>query len=165
MNQKRFTTIYQLYFDSLLSFAKNHVKDSYLAEDIVQELFLLLLEEKYCEDVCIEHFLFSNLYSLINNQLNQEQSDPDHLHDFLEHPRESFPSVLQILSQHQMSIQKNELLMDSLAQLPEEEQTILSLFYMEGKNAKEIGNILSIRHATIRKRLERSKLRLRQQLQ
>lgn len=163
MNQKRFTAIYQLYFDSLLSFANNHINDSYLAEDIVQDLFLSLWEQNFSEAVCIEQFLFSSLYSRITDYLRQDFQNTSCFHDFSDYSKNPIPSVLQLLYRNQNFFFLKEQLYDRMAQLPKEEQTILSLFYTEGKNAKEIATILSLKHATVRKRLERSKFRLRQQ--
>ena len=47
-------------------------------------------------------------------------------------------------------------------ELSKEEQQLLTLYYFEDKNAKEISEVISLNHNTIRKKLERSKKKLRE---
>lgn len=164
MNHKRFEAIYQLHYEDLLSFAKNHVSDSYQAEDLVQETFLFFLEHGMNNASCRNNSLYSTLISLAKSTLNQPAC-------FLSFDDDAFTnsenlyytsSLFQAFTKQQ-SIQNNfDTLQMLVPQLPDEEQQIFTLFYFEGKNAKEISEIIPLSHDTIRKKLERSKKKLKE---
>ena len=46
MMQQRLQTLYELHYDALLSFATISLQHSQMAEDIVQETFLLYMEQE-----------------------------------------------------------------------------------------------------------------------
>ena len=50
MTNESFCTMYNLYYEKLLSFANTHLSDCFLAEDLVQDTFLFFYEQDTLED-------------------------------------------------------------------------------------------------------------------
>lgn len=164
MNQKRFEAIYRLYYEDLLSFAKHQVSDFYLAEDLVQDAFLFFFEQGMTDVPSVEQTLYSILISLLERNLQRPVFELSFIDDILEHPNDysSVSFLFQNFSQNQMEQNKNKLLQESIEELSFADRTLLTLYYLEEKNAKEIGILFSISHCAVRKRLERIKKKLLQ---
>ena len=164
MNQKRFEAIYRLHYEELLSFAKNHVSDSYQAEDLVQETFLFFLEHGMNTVLCKNDSLYSILISLLKTTLEQPFRLLSFDDDAFTNSEISWfsSSLFQIFSKQQMEHKTLEKLKTLFLELSIEVQQLLSLYYFDEKNAKEISQVLSLKHDTIRKKLERSKKKLKQ---
>lgn len=58
----------------------------------------------------------------------------------------------------------NELLSELLDDLPEESRELLLIFYREGQSSKQVSELLGIRDATVRKRLQRARQALKANL-
>ena len=164
MNQKRFEAIYRLYYEELLSFAKNHVSDPYLAEDMVQETFLFFFEHGMNNASCKNNLLYSTLISILKDTCKYSISElsSDDVTFTNSENSQYISSLFQTFIQQQL-VQKNfEKIEPLILQLPTDEQQLLMLYYFEKKNAKEISNQVSISHGTVRKKLDRSKKKLRE---
>ena len=164
MNQKRFEAVYRLHYEDLLSFAKNHVSDPYLAEDLVHETFLFFLEHGMNNASYRNISLYSTLISLIETTLEQSSRYLSFDDDAFTNSEISWFSsfLFQLFTKQQMDQKTIERLKPLFLELSKEEQQLLTLYYFEDKNAKEISEVISLNHNTIRKKLERSKKKLRE---
>lgn len=164
MNQKRFEAVYRLHYEDLLSFAKNHVLDPYQAEDLVQETFLFFLEHGIKNVSYKDDLLYSTLISLLEHTLEKPTRFLSFDNDAFTNSEISWFSsfLFQNFTKQQTEEKTIEKLKNLFSKLSTEEQQLLRLYYFEDKTAKEISEIIPLSHDTIRKKLERSKKKLRE---
>lgn len=175
MKQYDLHALYRMHYKYLLSFANQYVQDFHLAEDLVQDTFLLYWEQSTegisTQRLQDESFEENSLYSLTKNRLlhilcqfikSSKKSDiPIPVIAKTDTtPIGSFFSLLEAPVSQTSSKYEYSLLRFCLPYLSSCDQKILYLYFFEKKNAKEISHILSITHTAARKRLERSKKRL-----
>lgn len=75
-DQEAFNEIFHRFFDKLISIAYNHVRDKYLAEDVVQEIFIRLWERR--SDIKIDSLSAYLGMSVKYNVLNAVQRQKRH---------------------------------------------------------------------------------------
>jgi len=88
-----FRKYYNLYYDSLCRFLNIYTQDAYIIEDVLQEVFLRLWENREIVEICyIKTYLFhaaknkvlnylrdeQNRHYLLENWFNQQQEDKRH---------------------------------------------------------------------------------------
>ena len=163
MDPKRLQVLYELHWKSLLSLAEIQLHNSSDAEDLVQETFLLFMKKSVSHTTStitlyqIAQMLIRR-YNAQNSTVNFGSFDQT-----FETPDNSEEKTLlwQAYSESLLESSKSQRLKDALTDLPKDDRLILTLFYFENISAKEIGIQTRSSHAAIRKRLERSKKRLR----
>lgn len=162
MNQKRLEVLYELHYDSLLSFAKNHLLNPEYAEDFVQDTFLIFIE--YQEDLSLSPSpsLQSILSTLIYKNNRNYMENMPYEDDFFEQPLNTpEKNLLQSAYSHEETRQQNqEVLSDAFAMLSQKDQWLLHTSVIEQETSTSIARKLSIQGNAARKRIERSKKRL-----
>lgn len=125
------------------------MKNAFDAEDVVQDTLI-----KYME--CGKHFETEEYRRawLIRVDINLCKN---RLRFYKNHPKIS----MEQLSRYYES-KEDIRLMDSLLLLPEKYREILLLHYVEGYQGKEIASMLKLSEASVRKRLERGRKKLRE---
>lgn len=162
MNQQRMQVLFELHYDSLLSFANNHLTNPELSEDFVQETFLIFLERSRLTDHQSSYSLQSILTSLIY-EYHQTKEDVVVYEDniFEDIADCSSKKLLQRSYDHTYTRQeKYYALLEAIKHLKTEDQTILQLSVFEEETSTNIGRRLGINGAAVRKRLQRIKKRL-----
>ena len=107
---------------------------------------------------CVNKKELLNLISIEEFNVHSNQEDSVSLLEILSKPGEKDPFVL--LSMQQM---KNKLA-DAVAELEEREQLVLSLYYQEEMNLKEIGEILGVIESRVSQIRTKTILKLRAKL-
>lgn len=157
MTNDTFCTMYELYYQKLLSFANTHLSDYFLAEDLVQDTFLYFYEHTTLEDFSTRNDIFSLLTQKLLSLIPIENSDlslPDNFSNQLRDTKTSF-LLLQSITQAVLNQQKHLCLYNSLFSLTMKEKKILYLHVMKKLNAKEISQKMSMNHCSVRKQMER----------
>lgn len=157
MTNETFCTMYELYYDKLLSFANTHLSDYFLAEDLVQDTFLYFYEHTTLESFSTRMDIFPLLTKKLQSLFPKEDSVlplPDTTTDQLRDTRTSF-LLSQSMTQTVLYRQQHFFLYNSLFSLTEKEKKILYLHVMKKMNAKEISNITAMSHCAVRKHMER----------
>ena len=96
-----------------------------------------------------------NLLSIEDLGLQSEDGDPGYIFDILEDPFSTNP--LEAFSLFDLK----QRLVDAIEDLPEKEKLVLSLYYEEGLNLKEIGLVLGITESRVSQIRTQSIMRLR----
>lgn len=121
-------------------------------------------EEEIADHLCISledyHTLLTkaraiNLLSIEDLSPNNHEGDLNHIYEVLEDPFAKDP--LDSLSLQDLKHRLSE----AITGLPEKEQLVLSLYYDEGLNLKEIGQVLGITESRVSQIRTQSILRLR----
>lgn len=157
MTNESFCTMYNLYYEKLLSFANTHLSDCFLAEDLVQDTFLFFYEQDTLEDFSTKKDIFSRLTQKLLSLIPTEDSDlplPDSTSGQFQDTKTSF-LLLQSMTQTVLNKQRHLCLYNSLFSLTMKEKKILYLHVIKKKNAKEISHIMAMTHCSVRKHMER----------
>ncbi len=166
MMQQRLQTLYELHYETLLSFATISLQNSHVAEDIVQETFLLFMEQ---EDKQIATRKKRPLFSIFFFLLDREKSNDatyiipynDNLLSLTEEGISS--TALSHFYQHrEITKEKYETLLSSLHFLSKQEQLLFIHVFIKKKEMHELISFYNIPSSTIRKRIERCRKHLKQ---
>jgi RNA polymerase sigma-70 factor (ECF subfamily) len=165
-----FSELFKQTHPRLLGYCQLFVKDRKDAEDLVQECFFQLWQnrQKIDPNKSVESLLF---VSLRNRCLNYLKENSRYAFDSLD---EGFvPNEIQYLYQIDFTDKKEmpleeqlvEALKKAIDELPERKREILIKSKIEGRKQKEIAEELGISIKTVEKHLRESKLELRQKLE
>lgn len=160
LNDIQFEEIVNMYSLELKKLAWKYVMDSYLVEDIVQEVFIkCYLHQEQLESF---HSIKGWLYTITRNQCM------DHLrtsyHQRVVPTSEFFIANEQTPESEVMTQQLGEEVHKQMNSLPDKYQEILYLAYMKDLKMKEIEQYLNINISTVKTRLFRAKRLLRQSM-
>lgn len=171
MDQKRFCALYQLHYDTLLSFSFTHLKDPQLAEDVVQDTFLIF-SERYliCQDTKQCHISYSqrstHLFSILKKHIqkanqNANQNAISYEEDFfspdLEFSQpEHHPFYQYNVQNYSKSLHPNKI-SETISKLSPTETSPFLLYYMQSYDTTQISQKLSISPEAVRKRLQRAR--------
>ena len=176
MKQLDMNALYHMHYKYLLSFANKHVQDFYLAEDLVQDTFLLFWKQKNSmtkmeslsqepQKQISQHTLTrSYLLYILNHLLEWKKKDTNRptisIEDNPTHTLSYFP-LMEPCNSTGVQDYEQKLVQFCFSLLSSSDQQVLYWYFYDNKNAKEISQLLSITHVAARKRLERGKKRLR----
>ncbi len=143
--------VFDEYGNMLYRIAFVMMKNSFDAEDVVQDTLIKYMEYK-------KHFETEEYRKawLIRVDINLCKN---RLRFYRNHPKIS----MEQLSRYYES-EEDTRLMDSLLLLPQKYREVLLLHYVEGYQGKEIACMLKLSEASVRKRLERGRKKLRELL-
>ncbi len=166
-----FGIIFDLYYGKLLSYALKRTGDAQAAEDIVADTFIKALKNLW-------HFTWRGipfsawLYRIAGNEVNMylrrkkrsmvsldllAEAGFDAADDSAAQEREMLAALLEEQTQF-------VLLTEALRTLPNHYQEAIALRYMEGKEIRDIAQIMHKREGTIRSLLSRGTALLREKL-
>lgn len=153
LNNEELDLIVNIYSSELKRLALRYVKDPYLVEDIVQEVFLKCFI--HSDVLKAVHSKRAWLYTITKNQCK------DYLRTKYRRtviPTSEFFVPSQVTPESEVMIQQtNEEIYDHINSLPEMYQEILYLSYVKEMKIKEIQQQLNINISTVKTRLFRAK--------
>ena len=160
--RNNFDKIYVLYYSRMFRFAKEYVLFDEDAENIVQDVFLLLWEKREVLDIQIS--LVSYLFALVKNKSL----------DYLRHKviadeyKQELSAKLTALELLNYSFTSNEeieqILMTAINKLPERCRQVFLKSRIEGKKNREIANELNLTVSTVENQMTIALRKLRVEL-
>lgn len=153
LTHEKYTKLVQSYIDTVFRIALNYTKNPTDAEDIVQNVFLKLLQEK--KEFASDEHIRNWLIRVTVNEGKKHIRSPWRSHV----PYEEYVASLSFPSPEHRE------LFDAVMALPAKYRLPIYLHYYEGYSTGEIGQILHIPQATVRTHLSRGRELLRHQLQ
>lgn len=138
-HKKEFEEIYRLHWQRLYDFALIKTQDKDVAEEIVQDLFVTIWENrKELRIINLQSYLFTSVRNRIINHYNQKIfADLDTATDTV---APDYPLFLDELE---------SALSEALGQLPPKTHNIFMMNRFEGKSAREIAQKLNIPQRTV----------------
>lgn len=156
-----YKTIFDLYYKPLCSFAKKYVTDLQLAEDIIQDLFLKLWEQR--RDITIKSSLRSYLFQSARNEcLNylKHQAVTEKYKEHLSHVQAG-EFFLDSMEEEEI----NQLIYKTIRSLPPRCRQVFEMSRFEGKSFEAIASELSISKNTIKNQLVDALKQIRETLE
>ena len=156
----------KIYFDNyriLYNYCRKYTNDTSLVEDIIQDLFITLLERKeYLSDTDnIRFYLFSSIRRRLFKALNAKEFK---VTDLFDNDNPAFHLDQSVEPNYGNDDDENRfqnLLINSLNSLGERQKEIVYLKYYTGLNSKEIANMLGVTNQTVRNTLCTALVKLR----
>ncbi len=164
--EKAFAYVFRMYYSPLLNYAGRILKDSELANDVVQECFCKLYERRkdLKEELEVRPYLYKSVYNscidaikhqkVKNNYINQE------LLDFY------FSKVIETPEAERALLDEDlkGAIQDAIDKLPERCREIFVLSKVEGFSNKQISEQLNISIKTVEAQMTTAFVRLRKEL-
>ncbi len=158
--KSKFTQLYEKYGKLMKYVARLKLKDEYLAEDALHNTFIKLtrylnnIEEVDCHKT--KRFVVLVTESVVTDMLRKDKHYPHDSYDELE-PTVAYEED----ALDKIAVQE---LMGMIARLPEKYRDVLELRAYHGLEEKQIADLIGITYAATRKRLERARALLSQEL-
>ena len=165
-NDEAFSVLVRKHQKSIHALAWRKVRDFHIAEEITQDTFLQvyknLAQLKNPNQFAGWIYVIANRLCL--KWLEKNKSVMQSLEDTPAEEIEKLSYTHHVSDQRQTEIteDRQELVKKLLAQLPESERTVVTLFYLGEMTAKEIGKFLGVSVNTIKSRLRRGRKRLQE---
>lgn len=153
MTNEQFTCLARQYIDTVYRVAFNYIKSPADAEDITQNVFLKLLQEKkfFESDEHVKHWLIRVTVNECKNLIRSRWWR-----------MESYEDYAQTLS---FDNQAQSVLFNAVMALPRKYRIPIYLHYYEGYSTQEIGKILKIPKNTVCTQLKRGRELLKKSLE
>jgi RNA polymerase sigma-70 factor (ECF subfamily) len=153
--------LFQRHFDSIYRFFETKCEAE--SEDLVQATFLACLHAKqqFRKEASFRTYLFTIARHQLYRTLRRRQRDGERL-DF---EISSIAELVTTPGTRMARDQEHRQLLETLQQLPVEQQTLLELHYWEGLGIAELAEIFEATAETIRTRLHRARKALRAKLE
>ena len=162
-----FSILVQKYQKSAHALAWRKVRDFHFAEDIVQDALLQAYQNL---PTLKDHRRFAGWLYVITNRcctdwIRKNKSEMQPLEDtpVEEIDRLSYEHYVSEQRDVETAARNEAIVKELLKKLPESEHTVVTLYYLSGMTAKEIGNFLGVSVHTITSRLQRARERLQKE--
>lgn len=157
----RGSELFRRHFDGLYRFFSNKVGDA--AEDLVQQTFLACVRHRdgFRHDASFRTYLFRVARTKLYDHLVKVNKDSAIDFGMSTAVDLGAPPIDEIVEHRQ----ETRLLIKALRQLPLELQIALELYYVEQLRSRELAEVLDIPHGTVRSRLRRGRVLLREKLE
>jgi RNA polymerase sigma factor (sigma-70 family) len=148
------------YYARVLGFFRLRVP--VFAEDLTQRTFLACTESmERLRTTSFRAFLFGVARKMLLKHFEAESRHAHHLNEFEVGRPQSILSPSGVITQRR----EHWLLLRALDRLPDEMQSMVALFYVDGLRAREIAEVLDVPTSTITTRLSRAREALRREVE
>ncbi|HHT50286.1 MAG TPA: RNA polymerase sigma factor [Eubacteriaceae bacterium] len=160
----QFEWIVEEYKNKIFSLAYGYTKDSYLAQDLTQDIFVRLY--KNINSFQGQSSFSTWLYRVAKNQcIDWTRRNKKRMENtFLEEGQWDFKDLDIGPEERAIRKEKNQLLYEALESLPEKYRTPLMLFHFQNLSYGEIAEVLDLPSKTVATHLYRGKKLLREKL-
>lgn len=157
-----FVELYTMTYQKTFFLALMIVKDRYLAEDVVQEVYINVLQriEELKNNMTFVAWLNKITYRMSLQQLSRQKEIPVEQNWQTETAAASQEDIAEKI----ITKVNNEYLMEKIGELPRDLRAVIVLKYYEGMKMEEIAEILECPSGTVKSRLFHAKKRLREKL-
>ncbi|MEJ5994779.1 RNA polymerase sigma-70 factor [Pedobacter sp. Du54] len=140
-----FTKFYTLFFQRLLLASSKHIKDAFIAEEIVQNVFLKIWEapENLVEVKSIKSYLYKSVINASINHVNRQKNIAQHHQKIAAEFTEEY--LIDLDEENDLIV----LLHAEIDKLPPQCQKIFKLNRFERLKYKEIASMLAISERTV----------------
>ena len=162
------------YQDRIFNLAYRLLNHREEAQELTQEIFLKVYRQvgSFRGDSLFSTWLFQVASNHCKNRLKYLQRRRQHLHDSLDAPIETeegqveraIPDFSRIPEDEVARAQIQKLVSDQIATLPEDYRMVIVLRDIQGLSYEEIAQILHTAEGTVKSRLHRARLELKERL-
>lgn len=147
-DEKAFTTIYIRYNKMLYVLAYKYLKDSFRAEDIVQQVFLKLWEARslFAGAINLRNYLYTSAKNLILNEIRDNFSDMEKNYAVIQNTPEFEDKLQSALEEKDLF----QYFYKILAELPEQKRKICLLKIRDNLSNQEVADKLHISVPTVK---------------
>ncbi|MDO6813313.1 RNA polymerase sigma factor [Tenacibaculum soleae] len=151
--------LYDLYCEAMLTVAVRYVKDTFIAEDVMQEAFIKAFKniKNYKEEVAFGSWLKRIVINQSIDFLKKKKLE-------LVSIKEETNTIIEERDWHVEPTISYAEIVNSIQQLKDKYRVVVTLFLLEGYDHGEIAEILGISEVTSRTHLLRGKKKLQEQL-
>jgi len=142
-----FGFLYERYFDKLVWFANGIIQDKFVAEDVVQEVFIKIIEtpERFDLDRKFSTWVYTLTSNLSKNKLRDEQLKQRKLNSIIQYTNQA--SKLH----HNLDVRITEMKLEELFQnLSEKEKSLFTLRFEQQLSIKEIASTMQIPEGSVK---------------
>lgn len=150
LNEQRFEEIFNSYSNDVFRVAFSYLLKKEEAEDVVQEVFLIFYKKPPSDNRNLKGWLLSVACNLSLNLLRKRKIEHNAMQEFVQGNLVSKSDLADI---HDLLI--------ILPNLSQKYQKVIRLYYYGDMSIKEIALDLKINEATVKKRLERGRNKLK----
>lgn len=165
-DERAFSSLYERYQGPLYRFALHMSGNAATAEEITQEVFMLLIKRPkgYAEDKgTVAGYLFGIARNLTRRSMQRSRLDLPIDDDFAELNEADLASDLDILTELS-NAEMLECLRKSVLALPEQYREVVALCDLEEMSYADAGAVLECSPGTVASRLHRARMMLRKKL-
>ncbi len=159
-NDNAFESVVRIYYDGLVAFINRYTKSLTDAEDVANDCFLYIAIHKNRYDsrkTSLKTYLYTiGRSKALNFIKKRERKKTYNLDDY-----QDLPSQIESADDRVEKIERNQILYEAIALLPDEMQTVIYLFYFESMSYEEISKITSKKIKQIDNILYRAKKQLK----
>ncbi|MCH3883179.1 RNA polymerase sigma factor [Tenacibaculum sp. K20-16] len=158
-NAKAQMQLYNLYSKAMFLVAKRYVKDSVLAEDVMQDAFIKAFKNlhSYKAEVSFGAWLKRIVINQSIDELKKKKLELVTINE----------EVVTIIEEDNWEVEEaisTKMIIETINNLKEKYRVVLTLYLLEGYDHSEISEILNIAEVTSRTHLMRGKKQLQEQL-
>ena len=145
-DKEAFRTLFDLFYPALCIHAKRFVEDRAVAEDLVQDVFVILWEnrKKVKIELSVRKYLIASVKNQSLRHLKREGYKQDYIETYL-----SKNADISDYNEFYLLTELQKLLEEALARLPETYRLIFEMSRLENKSNTEIAETLDIPLRTV----------------
>lgn len=149
VTEEAFKALFHKEYSGLCRYAVSYLKDSYLAEDVVQETFIKIWEKKQ-EMIASPDLRFYLVTAVRNNCINVLRKQKAQPFALAEHTHEPEPEVqITPMQYKEMAEERNRKISQALELLPPKCREVFLLVKMQGMSYKQVAEIMDISQKTV----------------
>jgi RNA polymerase sigma-70 factor (ECF subfamily) len=137
--------LYERYFDKLVWFASGFTKDKTQAEDVVQEVFMKIIEQPQMFNASQKFSTW--VFTLTANRCKNVLRDTSRQQELVQ--KQAAPQHAEIHSMHDLNLLKSEI-RQGLEQLNDKEKAIFNLRFHQNLPLKDIAQIIQIPEGSVK---------------
>jgi RNA polymerase sigma-70 factor (ECF subfamily) len=157
-----FNQLFTDYYQNLCRFAYTFVKDAELSEEIVQELFISIWEQRQtiAINTSIRAFLYTSVKNRSLNFLRNEKTRSNHEDQFAQIQNLKTDSIIDFLEREEL----NHVIEQAIKELPVQCRAIFELRQKQNLTNRDIANQLSLSVKTVENQINNAVKKLREKL-
>ncbi len=169
-DQKAFESLFRSYFGQLLQYAKEILKDHDMAQEMAEEAFVKLWEnrEKLNINTSLRAYLFRSIYNqCINHFKHQKIKDKYTLYfkHYIEPQQYNNAYSFDFPLSHILNKEIEDLIERSINKLPQQCREIFIMSRYEDMRNDKIAEVLGVSVSTVKTQISRALVKLRKDLQ
>lgn len=163
-NVRAFKKLMRVYYRELVDFAHYYVKSSYLAKDVVQDVFANIWEKRgrWSPDRSLKMYLYQSVKNEALKMLRNRKTERKYIESYLEEVGEQkiYPEQMEIGEEKDFQQAARQ----AIQSLPKRARMTYQLHRRDGLTYKEIAHVMDVSHKTVESQMSRALRMLRELL-